>query len=271
MTTLTRIARGAGLFAALLLVATMAILSSVPTPDVVAHTAALALPDLGALGIPIGIPVIALGVRNMLPAKILSYAVEALAERQKPQSANVADANPDVLYDTVTYLLAGVARLTAFGGVAPAGGDVTLSNMKIPGALPAGKWFDVHRVHIRPLALITETATVAGRLQDILTLYNGARGVWSFDQNDKPVGPFPMALAGDYGPVGGHISANMTPPISTQVPAGAENGGFPVNGAWKIGGDSPNFSIPMQFNSTAIVADLQLQVLLLGVSYRRLS
>lgn len=263
-----RVVLGAlGLFAGLVSIATLAAVATMPH----AHDVARSLEITGGLGGALAMPAIALGVRNMLPAKITSYLLEALAERQKPQSTSVADANPDVLYDTVTYLTAGLARLTAFSGVAPASADVTLSNMKIPGSLPAGRWFDVHRVFIRPLAIMTATATVSGRLQDILTIYNAARGVWSFDQNDKPVGPIPIALAGDYAPLGGAVSANMTAPISTQVPAGAENGGFPVNGAWKIGGESPNFAVPMLFNSTATPsgADLQLQVLLFGVSYRR--
>jgi hypothetical protein len=199
--------------------------------------------------------------RLALPRSIVTYAYDFLQSRVVPQSLNAPEALPWVLFDTVTYLAAGVAHLDAFRNV---NADPTMSNMDVAGSLPAGVYFDVHRILITPLPVSPTIVTTAA---DIGILYNVARGNFTFTVNAKPIGPFPIRFAGDAGQPS-QQGANAVAGTS-QYLGGPQNGGFPVNGAIKLS-PAQKFGVGLDFNSSATTANVLIQVALLGILYRKI-
>ena len=196
----------------------------------------------------------------MLPAKIVTQTYGFLDSRLRPQSLEAPEALPWVLYDTVTYPLAGTAHLDAFRNV---NADPTLSNMEQAGSLAAGVYFDVHRIFVTPLTPGTSLATT---IDDVGKVYNDARATFTFLVNSKPVGPFPLRFAGDAGQPS--QQGNTTVDVNNYV-GGPQNGGFPINGAIKLG-PTQKFGVSLDFVSTAITSNLLIQVALLGILYRKI-
>jgi len=200
--------------------------------------------------------------KTTLPAKIVTLAYDFLQQRASPQSLNAPEALPWVLYDTVNYPIAGAAHLDAFRNV---NADPTLSNMDVAGSLPAGVYFDVQRIFITPQV----AATVVTSAADLAILYNIARGTFTFTVNAKPIGPFPLRFAGDAGqPSFAGIGATAAASVSGFV-GGAQNGGFPVNGAIRLT-PAQKFGVGLDFASTGVTAIIPLQVALLGILYRKI-
>lgn len=204
--------------------------------------------------------------RLMLPARILSYAYDALRQRLRPQSLEAPEALPYVFFDTQTYLAAGSARLEYFRNVQS---DQTLGNLEIAGSLPEGVFFDIHRIFVTPLRVGTiDAAAGAGSLRDCQTILNTARGVVTITTNAKPLGPIPLRFFGDAGQASGALSGNSATAM-VQAPGFPANGGFPVNAAIRLG-PAAKFGVTLDFVSTAIAVDTPLQVALLGVLYRKI-
>jgi hypothetical protein len=199
--------------------------------------------------------------RLALPAKIATYAYDFLQSRVVPQSLNAPEALPWVLYDTVTLATLGT-HLDAFRNV---NADPTMSNMDVAGSLPAGVYFDVHRIFITPLL----ATTVATTLADIAILYNIARGTFTFTVNAKPIGPFPIRFAGDAGQPSFAGTAAPAAGGTAGLVGGPMNGGFPVNGAIKLS-PAQKFGVGLDFASTALSVSIPIQVALLGVLYRKI-
>lgn len=197
--------------------------------------------------------------RTMLPARIVTYAYDYLKGRLRPQSLDAPEALPWVLYDTVTYPLAGVAHLDAFRNV---NSDPTLSNMDVAGSLPEGVYFDIHRLFVTPLTPGTSLVTT---VDDVGKVYNDARATFTILVNAKPVGPFPLRFAGD---AGQPTQQGTTVADVNNYVGGPQNGGFPINAGIKLA-PSQKFGVSLDFNPTAITANLLLQVALLGVLYRK--
>jgi hypothetical protein len=197
--------------------------------------------------------------RTMLPSSIVTQTYPFLESRLRPQSLEAPEALPWVLYDTVTYPIGGVAHLDAFRNV---NADPTLSNMDVAGSLAAGVYFDVHRIFVTPL---TPSPSVATTLDDVGIIYNNARATFTFTVNAKPIGPFPLRFAGDAGQP--TQQGNTTADLNNYL-GGPQNGGFPVNGAIKIG-PTQKFAVGLDFNPSAITVAMLLQVSLLGILYRK--
>lgn len=198
--------------------------------------------------------------KTTLPARIVTYAYDFLQSRVAPQSLSAPEALPWVLYDTVTYPIAGVAHLDAFRNV---NADPTKSNMDVAGSLPAGVYFDIHRIFITPLTLSPSIATTAS---DVGIVYNVARGTFTFTVNAKPIGPFPLRFAGD---AGQPSQQGLNTTAINVFAGGPQNGGFPVNGAIKLS-PAQKFGVGLDFNSSAVIADVLIQVSLLGILYRKI-
>lgn len=204
--------------------------------------------------------------RLALPAKILSYAYDTLRSRLRPQSLEAPEALPYVLYDTATYLAAGLAHLDFFRVV---NADSTLSNMEVAGSLPEGVFFDIHRIFVTPLRVGTiDAAAAAGALRDCQVLLNTARGTLTITANAKPLGPIPLRFFGDAGQAAGAMSGTSATAM-VQAPGFPANGGFPVNASIKLG-PAAKFGVALDFISTAIAVDTPLQVALLGILYRKI-
>ncbi|MGI8481847.1 MAG: hypothetical protein ACR2MF_07275 [Chthoniobacterales bacterium] len=204
--------------------------------------------------------------RLMLPARILSYAYDALRTRLRPQSLEAPEALPYVFYDTATYLAAGSTHLDFFRTVQS---DLTLGNLEIAGSLPEGQFFDIHRIFITPLRVGTiDAAAGAGVAKDVQTILNIARATFTITTNAKPLGPIPARFFGDAGQAT-IVSSGTSATAAVQWAGFPANGGFPVNSAIRLG-PAAKFGVAMDFVSTAVAVDTPLQVSLLGVLYRKI-
>lgn len=214
---------------------------------------------IGTAGAALGVG----SIRQMLPNPIVGYSKAQL--RDKLEVKGNMEANPDVLFTTVTYVAAGQAQLIAFNG-RPAG--TTSSNIDGNTGIPKDQFFSIQRIFVTPLRRVTDSATVAGVLDDIQAIYNVARGMVTFNYKSKPVGPIPLRYFGDGGQAGGLIAAANPAARTYQLGRGAENGGFPINGAWMLEGAEP-FTFNLDFvAATAVSADTPLEVALFGIRYR---
>jgi hypothetical protein len=212
-----------------------------------------------------------MGQRLQMPTRITSYSYPQLAQRLRPISAEIPEANVDIIYDTQTYVAAGVARLSFFANV---NADATLSNMEMAGALPADVFFDVYRIfcdaHRIPTATVANTA--AGAANDIATLLHIARGTFSFSTLSKPVGPIPMTFLGNSGSVEPTLGSGRADAAGAIIQFGRmpDNGGWPANGSIRLGPQT-KFSVTLDFVAgTAIAVDTPLRISFLGVRYRRI-
>jgi hypothetical protein len=140
--------------------------------------------------------------------------------------------------------------------------------------LPADVFFDVHRVFVDFLGLPTATVadTAAGALTDVATLLNTARGTFTFTSMQKPVGPIPLSFLGNSGAPEGLIGSGRAAAAGAviQIARMPDNGGWPANGTIRLGPQT-KFSCFLDFvPGTAISAQTNIRISLLGVRYRRI-
>lgn len=204
------------------------------------------------------------------PARVLTYPFEQLRARLQPPGAGIPEANVDVLYDTQLYPLAGIARLNFFSAT---NADITMSNMEANGALAQGQYFDVMRIFVDVLreATATVAATAAGGLNDVERILKTARGVVTFNQRSRPLGPIPLTYFGQSGGASGFVAGNAGAADIVQFSNMPSNGGLPVNGGIKIG-PLEKFGVTIDFAApiTSISADTLIRVGLFGVRYRQI-
>lgn len=197
---------------------------------------------------------------------------KTLVALSRPQRADQPEALPWVMFDTQAYAAAGSARLTYY---ATAQTDPTLGNLP-NGTLETYQFFEFHREFLSFLAplSITTTAAVTGSANDIDILHKTARGTRTLSIGQKSQGPFPIDYFGrPGGPVfQGVAEGTETAPARNIIQAGETvmNGGFPHGGAFVLG-PQQKMSIFLDFNSTAISAQMNVRHSILGIFHRRVS
>lgn len=173
---------------------------------------------------------------------------------------------PAVFYDSQTYLAAGSSTLEFFSNV---NADKTLSNMDLAGAFPNPQYFEVQKIFCDFLRAdaAAGAATFAGKIRDIDVILGSARGTFTFNMSNKNYVQTPLTFAGSSGGLIGQYVAAAGPLIYGQGTT-RDNGGYPVNGSIVIPPQT-KFGITLNFNSTAVSADLIMRISLLGQLYRR--
>lgn len=216
-----------------------------------------------------------MGVKNEMPRDLKTYSFDTLAQRLIPASGGLPEANIDVLYDTQTYLAAGVAQLKFFVNV---NADSTLANLELAGQLPANTYFDIYRVFCDAQRLPTATVanTAAGLINDLANIVHIARGSMAFKMKAKTLpgnGGIPLTFVGRSGGIEAAIGSGRADAAGAIVQWATmpDNGGWPVNGTIRLG-PSTKFGINLDFaGGVAVSADTPLKITLLGVSYRPVS
>jgi hypothetical protein len=197
-----------------------------------------------------------------------------LREITRPNQADQPESQPWVLFDTQPYAAAGSASLTFFKSATAANAsDPTLSNFAT-GQLDAGYFFEMHRlfVYIHAVPAAVATVAITGPAQDVQILHKTARGNLSWNYKGRPYGGFPLAFFGrpggpmsTYAPYGtGTVANNIVSTGETE-----NNGGFPVQGNLIIA-PATQFTSTMTFISTAISAQTNITIAMMGVLHRPL-
>jgi len=199
--------------------------------------------------------------------------LDILALQQARQAGPGAyEANEEAIYDTATYLAAGVPSLDFFS---VASGDRTITNLVQPGLIPAGEYFHAKRVFVVPLVEPTISAdlTAAGRVRDLERVMVTGRGTLSITPaySNRPRGPYPLHLIGAVGSTHSRGYGTDAPAAGNsavvEVAAPSSHGGVPVDFIL-FGGET--LAATMRWgNPLAISADMPLQLIVWGFRYRK--
>lgn len=209
----------------------------------------------------------------ILTLKYLPKTYAALMAQARPTRGDQPESLPWVFFDTQAYAAAGSARLTYFSNAGQT--DPTMSNLG-NGQLETDQYFELQRAFVSFLAALslTTTAAVTGSANDVDILHKAARGVVTFSMLNKAVGPFPIDFFGRPGgsTFQGTSEGTETAPGRNIIQSAETvmNGGFPYLGSITVP-PVTNFKVFLDFNATAISAQMNVRKALLGVFHRRVS
>jgi hypothetical protein len=214
------------------------------------------------------------GVPLLLSNKVnFARRYEQLSDMMKSDS-DQPESQPWVLFDTQQYAQAGPATgvLSFFNSTAANLSDPTLSNFAT-GKLDAEYYFELHRVFtwIHSVPNTNATTAVTGAANDVEILHKTARGILNASMKGKPYFGFPLFFFGrPGGPVPFYAAYGTGTAANNTISAGetAENGGFPVLGTIIIP-PAIQWLTNLQFvASTAISANTNISVGLMGILHR---
>jgi hypothetical protein len=185
----------------------------------------------------------------------------------------------DVIYDTVTYPLAGVPAggTLDFFATAANTADRTLTNLKQAGQLPGSHLFHCKRVFITPLLAPSTNAalTTAGAVNDLEAIFTTSRSFLMFTSSvtNKTRGPIPLDMIGGAGGVVGDFGGSVTLAAGTadviQHARLHPHGGYPLD---FIIGTAETFSLSLLFGAQkATSVDIPLRVTLFGWRYLKVA
>jgi hypothetical protein len=204
----------------------------------------------------------------MLFLKIIPKLYAQLAALVTPERADQPEALPYVLYDTQQYVSGTTTRLTFFAGT---NADTTMSNIESAGGIPAGQFFEVHKVFVDVLnrPSVNAAATGLGQLDDLALLFNIGRAALTFTTAAKTLGPIPGTFFCQSGGIEGSISSNIAAPAVVEAGTRQHTGGFPVNGHIVLP-PQQRFTWTMDFAAAQTLAggNTNIRLAMLGVLHR---
>lgn len=212
------------------------------------------------------------GVSLAFAFPVVPRSYDDLLKIGRPVNAGEPEAIPGVLFDTLTWLAAGVPKgLKFFQQAAPA---TNLSNVT-NGKLDAGYAFQVYSFKCDLMRVPTAgaAATAAGALNDIDLLLKSNQAFFIFSQNNKPWPAIPLTFAHASGGATGNISYTLAAPGSFQFGnSGVFDDGFTSDGSLVILPQVP-FSVTVAGidPAVALAADLVIRFNLQGTLYRPVS
>jgi hypothetical protein len=199
------------------------------------------------------------------------------AARQAP--AGGYETFEDVIYDTVTYPLAGVpagGTLDFFANAANTA-DRTLTNLKQAGQLPGSHMFHCKRVFVTPIMppSVAVALTTAGAVSDLEAIFNTSRSFLTFTSSvtNKTRGPIPLDMIGGAGGVVSAFGGTAAPAAGAadviQHARLHPHGGYPLD---FIIGTAETFSLSLIFGAQKTTTiDIPLRLTLYGWRYLKVA
>lgn len=169
-----------------------------------------------------------------------------------PQSAQVPELIPHIIWDTLTYTSGTTTQLIFFR---TAQGNPRLGNMLSGGMLQAPQWFEIHNLGFDILIDATTAAGgETGALDDVAKLMLVGSPTFQLVFQDKNYGPYPLShLHGSGGPAGvgyGTFTAEESIQVATNS---YPDGGWDWKGRIVIP-PMANFNVTVDWNAAQTLA-----------------
>lgn len=195
-----------------------------------------------------------------------------LEQAARPSSSGQNEVIPHILFDTQSITTASTTQVSYFQALNTSPND---GNVPGPGQLPSPYFMVIQYIAADFLILpITGTSTAAAPWTDLAEILYNQEATFTFTNNDKTYGPYPLRSCSQLGGVlgWGQLEGATAAPgagmfgVNNGIPG---SGGFFVGGAWVI---EPNVKYNLQVNlkaaPTLTTSPVKLSMALVGTLYR---